>query len=147
MFPVFQSRMLIRRVARHTLTLWRPRHTSLPTIQTLHTHSSPRILSSTNLSPLNSDDRPSWTSPSLTRLLTTSTVLASKVSSFTRLKQMIKDYWYIIVPVEIVTSIGWYGAFFFSLRSGVDIIELLTNLGVSQQTLRSASQLNIIFSH
>ena len=49
---------------------------------------------------------------------------------------MIKDYWYIIIPVEVVTSIGWYGLFFFSLRSGVDIVEILTNMGVSEQTLR-----------
>ena len=48
---------------------------------------------------------------------------------------MIKDYWYVIIPVEIVTSIGWYGAIFISLRSGGDIVEILTNIGVSQQTI------------
>jgi len=48
---------------------------------------------------------------------------------------MIRDYWYIIIPVEIVTSVGWYAAIFLSLKSGVDIIEILTNMGVSQQTL------------
>lgn len=48
---------------------------------------------------------------------------------------MIKDYWYVIIPVEIVTSIGWYGAIFLSLRSGVDIVDILSHIGVSQETL------------
>ena len=48
---------------------------------------------------------------------------------------MIRDYWYVIIPVEIVTSVGWYAAIFISLRSGVDIVEILSNIGVSQQSL------------
>ena len=49
---------------------------------------------------------------------------------------MIKDYWYVIIPVEVVTSVMWYGAIFLSLKGGVDIVQVLTNLGVSEQTLR-----------
>ena len=91
----------------------------------------------TGASPLTSllgDDRPVWSSPPH-RQLRTSQVLAKQESTLARLKQMIKDYWYVIIPVEIVTSIGWYGAIFISLRSGVDIVEILSNIGVSQQTL------------
>ena len=69
------------------------------------------------------------------RLISTSQVLA-KETTFSKLKQMIRDYWYVIIPVEIVTSIAWYGAIFLSLKSGVDIVQILTNFGVSEQTLR-----------
>ena len=49
---------------------------------------------------------------------------------------MIKDYWYVIIPVEVATSVIWYGAIFLSLKGGVDIVQVLTNMGVSEQTLR-----------
>ena len=70
-----------------------------------------------------------------TRDLSTSQILF-KDSTFSKLKQMIKDYWYVIIPVEVVTSVMWYGAIFLSLKGGVDIVQVLTNLGVSEQTLR-----------
>ena len=70
-----------------------------------------------------------------TRDLSTSQILF-KDSTFGRLKQMIKDYWYVIIPVEVVTSVIWYGAIFISLKGGVDIVQVLTNMGVSEQTLR-----------
>lgn len=69
------------------------------------------------------------------RDLSTSQILF-KDSTFSKLKQMIKDYWYVIIPVEVVTSVMWYGAIFLSLKGGVDIVQVLTNLGVSEQTLR-----------
>ena len=69
------------------------------------------------------------------RDLSTSQILF-KESTFSKLKQMIKDYWYVIIPVEVVTSVMWYGAIFLSLKGGVDIVQVLTNLGVSEQTLR-----------
>merc|ERR1719495_2433819 len=66
-------------------------------------------------------------------LFTTQTL--AKESTFSKLKQMIRDYWYVIIPVEVVTSVMWYGGFFLMLKSGVDIVQLLSNIGVSQQTL------------
>ena len=30
----------------------------------------------------------------------------------------------------------WYGAIFVSLKSGVDIADILTSIGVSEQTIR-----------
>ena len=69
------------------------------------------------------------------RDLSTSRILY-KDSTFSKLKQMIKDYWYVIIPVEVVTSVMWYGAIFLSLKSGVDIVQVLTNIGVSTETLR-----------
>ena len=70
-----------------------------------------------------------------TRDLSTSQILL-KDSTWSKLKQMIKDYWYIIIPVEVVTSAMWYGAIFLSLKGGVDIVQVLTNVGFSEKTLR-----------
>jgi hypothetical protein len=37
---------------------------------------------------------------------------AAKLSLFARFKQMYKDYYYVLIPVHIVTSIGWFGGFY-----------------------------------
>ena len=127
------------RVTSHHPWLWSPRSSSLDP------HNSSRRLlylspSQTwqteppHLRSLLSEDRSHWSSAPH-RHLRTSQALAKQESTLARLKQMIKDYWYVIIPVEIVTSIGWYGAIFISLRSGVDIVEILSNMGVSQQSL------------
>ena len=42
---------------------------------------------------------------------------------------------YIIIPVEVATSIFWYSAFYLTLQSGFDIIALLESMGASQATL------------
>ena len=69
-------------------------------------------------------------------LLSTSQCLAKNASTWSRLKQMVRDYWYVIIPVEVVTSVMWYGSIFLSLKSGVDIVQILSSIGVSEQTLR-----------
>lgn len=35
-----------------------------------------------------------------------------KLSVFQKMKQMTKDYWHILIPVHIVTSIGWIAIFY-----------------------------------
>lgn len=57
------------------------------------------------------------------------------LSTWGKLKQMVKDYWYIIIPVEIGTSIAWYASIYLSLQSGLDIVSLLETLGASEATL------------
>lgn len=52
-----------------------------------------------------------------------------------KLKQMVKDYWYIIIPVEVALSILSYGSIYISLQSGLDIVSLLKSLGASEATL------------
>lgn len=49
-----------------------------------------------------------------------------------RFKQLMKDYWYVLVPVHVVTSVVWFGGFYLLLKSGVDIVGLLGRLGTSQ---------------
>ena len=75
-----------------------------------------------------------------------------KLSLFQRFKQMSKDYWYVLIPVHIVTSVGWFGGFYFAVKryvcnfhfqtnycilvySGLDVVTLLENLGVSEKII------------
>jgi len=43
-----------------------------------------------------------------------------------------KDYWYVLVPVHVATSVVWFGGFYLLLKSGVDIVGFLHKLGTSQ---------------
>lgn len=36
-----------------------------------------------------------------------------KLSIFKRFKQLYRDYWYVLVPVHLVTSAGWFGGFYY----------------------------------
>lgn len=48
---------------------------------------------------------------------------------FQRFKNMAKKYWYIVLPVHLVTSIVWFGSFYFIASSGVDVPSLLESFG------------------
>ncbi|XP_044750734.1 uncharacterized protein C18orf19 homolog A [Coccinella septempunctata] len=60
-----------------------------------------------------------------------------KPSLFQRFKQMYKEYWYVLIPVHIVTSIGWFGGFYYMASSGVDIIGVLEALHVNEKIINS----------
>ncbi|KAG8222963.1 hypothetical protein J437_LFUL000258 [Ladona fulva] len=49
-----------------------------------------------------------------------------------RFKQMYRDYWYVLVPVHVATSIVWYGSFYYIAKSGVDVPALLESMGLSE---------------
>ncbi|XP_037084922.1 protein FAM210A-like [Pollicipes pollicipes] len=55
-----------------------------------------------------------------------------KPSIFKRFKQMYKDYWYVLVPVHLVTSAVWYGSFYYASKSGIDVAGLLESWGFSE---------------
>lgn len=40
----------------------------------------------------------------------------NKPSIFQKMKQLTKDYWYILIPVHIVTSIGWGSMFYVAAK-------------------------------
>ncbi|KAJ0182010.1 hypothetical protein K1T71_002732 [Dendrolimus kikuchii] len=52
-----------------------------------------------------------------------------------RFKQMYRDYWYVLLPVHMATSAIWFGSFYYTVRSGVDIIGLLETVGFSETIL------------
>uniref|UniRef100_A0A2M3ZBT0 DUF1279 domain-containing protein n=1 Tax=Anopheles braziliensis TaxID=58242 RepID=A0A2M3ZBT0_9DIPT len=45
---------------------------------------------------------------------------------------MYKEYWYVLVPVHCITSVVWFGSFYYASTSGVDVIAVLESLGVSE---------------
>ncbi|XP_066251412.1 uncharacterized protein C18orf19 homolog A-like [Euwallacea similis] len=65
-----------------------------------------------------------------------------KLSLFQRFKQMYRDYWYVLVPVHLVTSAAWFGSFYYLASSGVDVPALLETMHVSDKiinTMRNSS--------
>jgi hypothetical protein len=38
---------------------------------------------------------------------------AQKLSLLQRFKQMYRDYWYVLVPVHLITSLGWFAGFYY----------------------------------
>jgi hypothetical protein len=36
-----------------------------------------------------------------------------KLSLLQRFKQMYRDYWYVLVPVHLITSLGWFAGFYY----------------------------------
>ncbi|XP_050488118.1 protein FAM210A isoform X3 [Bombus huntii] len=52
---------------------------------------------------------------------------------FAKMKQMTKDYWHILVPVHIVTSIGWIVTFYVTIKNGVDIAHLMELMHFSKK--------------
>ena len=78
-----------------------------------------------------------------------------------RYKQMMKDYWYVLIPVHVATSIAWYfikvgrrriiiyyrfGGFYVMLKSGVDIVGFLEMIGTSQKILDYMRSVTVQFT-
>ncbi|KAL6429885.1 hypothetical protein ACFW04_007629 [Cataglyphis niger] len=57
----------------------------------------------------------------------------TKISVFQKMKQMTKDYWHILIPVHIITSLGWVAIFYIAIRNGVDIAQLLQSMNFSEK--------------
>ncbi|XP_021922533.1 uncharacterized protein C18orf19 homolog A isoform X2 [Zootermopsis nevadensis] len=58
-----------------------------------------------------------------------------KLSLLQRFKQMYRDYWYVLVPVHLITSLGWFGGFYYLAKSGVDVIALLESMSISEKVI------------
>lgn len=56
-----------------------------------------------------------------------------------RFKQMFRDYWYVLVPVHVATSLVWFGTFYVGCKSGVDVAAILQYLGASQEYVDKVS--------
>lgn len=48
---------------------------------------------------------------------------------FQRFKNMAKKYWYIVLPVHLVTSTVWFGSFYLVASCGVDVPGLMESFG------------------
>lgn len=59
----------------------------------------------------------------------------AKPTLLQRMKQMAKDYWYILIPVHVATSIVWFSAFYIAAKNGVNVEEVLKYLHLSETYL------------
>lgn len=57
---------------------------------------------------------------------------ASKLTQFQKFKLMYKKYWYVLIPVHVVTSISWIAGFYYLSKSGVDIPAALQYIHLSE---------------
>lgn len=39
-----------------------------------------------------------------------------KLTLFQKFKKMYRDYWYVLVPVHLVTSAAWFGSFYYMAK-------------------------------
>ncbi|EEC18349.1 hypothetical protein ISCGN_000162 [Ixodes scapularis] len=58
-----------------------------------------------------------------------------KLNVFQRYKKMFKEYWYVMLPVHIATSIVWFGSFFYLATCGVDVVPLLEYVGLPETVI------------
>lgn len=61
------------------------------------------------------------------------TAAVKKPNIFQKMKQMTKDYWHILVPVHVVTSIGWILIFYTAAKNSVDVIWIMERLRFSDR--------------
>lgn len=61
--------------------------------------------------------------------------MEEKLSIFQRYKKMFKEYWYVMLPVHIATSIVWFGSFFYLATCGVDVVPILEFLGLPESVI------------
>jgi len=64
----------------------------------------------------------------------------AKLTLFQRFKQMYKDYYYVLIPVHIVTSAGWFGGFYHASQSGVDIGKYMKKLGLGEHLVNKVTE-------
>ncbi|XP_058451898.1 uncharacterized protein C18orf19 homolog A [Malaya genurostris] len=59
----------------------------------------------------------------------------AKLGLVARFRKMYKEYWYVLVPVHCITSVFWFGGFYYVSTSGVDVIALLETMGLSEKLI------------
>jgi len=67
----------------------------------------------------------------------------AKLSLFARFKQMYKDYYYVLIPVHLVTSLGWFGGFYQASKSGVDIGKYMKKIGLPDHLVEKVTKSGI----
>ncbi|XP_057332981.1 uncharacterized protein C18orf19 homolog A isoform X1 [Microplitis mediator] len=56
-----------------------------------------------------------------------------KKNVFQKMKQLFKDYWYIMAPVHIATSTCWVIIFYIAAKNGVDVIPIMEYIMIPEK--------------
>lgn len=67
----------------------------------------------------------------------------SKLGLVAKFKLMYKQYWYVLIPVHVVTSFSWLGAFYYMSKSGVDIAALMQYIHLSDSIIQKVHNSNM----
>ncbi|UYV67288.1 FAM210A [Cordylochernes scorpioides] len=59
-----------------------------------------------------------------------------KLSLYQRYKKMLKEYWYVLLPVHIVTSLMWFTTFYYAAKMGVDIVPVLEAIKLDESIIQ-----------
>lgn len=68
---------------------------------------------------------------------------ASNLGLFAKFKLMYKKYWYVLIPVHVVTSAGWLCGFYYLSKSGVDVPSLLQYIHISETIIEKVQNSNL----
>ncbi|KAK0179361.1 hypothetical protein PV327_005119 [Microctonus hyperodae] len=60
-------------------------------------------------------------------------ITPKKQTVFQKMKQLTKDYWHILIPVHVTTSIVWISIFYTAAKNGVDVISLMEYVHMPEQ--------------
>lgn len=66
----------------------------------------------------------------------------NNLSTYQKIKAMYRDYWYVLVPVHLVSSAFFFGGFYYAASSGLDIVAIMEALHFSESvvsTVRDSS--------
>lgn len=67
----------------------------------------------------------------------------SELTQFQKFKLMYKKYWYVLIPVHIVTSVSWVAGFYYLSKSGVDIPAALQFIHISDTIIEKVKHSNM----
>ncbi|XP_011501056.1 PREDICTED: protein FAM210A-like, partial [Ceratosolen solmsi marchali] len=65
------------------------------------------------------------------------------VSLFQKMKQLTKNYWNVLLPVHIATSLCWVSMFYIAIKYGIDIIGILKSLHLNDKYLDALRNSNV----
>ncbi|EDV34364.1 uncharacterized protein Dana_GF21272 [Drosophila ananassae] len=109
----------------------RQRSLVLPFAITRRSHKSAPTAAAPAATPVASASSPRTPKPAAT---TSSDLFgeAANMGLFAKFKHMYKQYWYVLIPVHVITSVGWFGGFYYLSKSGVDVPSLLQYVHLSE---------------
>lgn len=83
------------------------------------------------------------TSNSINKTIQNNIGMASKLGTVKKLKDLIKKYWYIALPVHIGTSGLWYGSLFGATKAGLDFVPLLEKTSLPEKYVEPLKKGNL----
>jgi len=60
-----------------------------------------------------------------------------KPTLWVKVKTLAKDYWYVFFPVHFLSSCAWFGGFYLVVYSGVDVVQILENIGAGESIVNA----------